>query len=53
MLYYISSSASQVIIVAISLEVSNYFNDLLAGLLVAFKYLINCERSKHTMHTIF
>ena len=50
-LQYISS-ASQIIIVVVSLEVSNHFNDLLAGLLVVFKYLIISQRSKHIMHTI-
>ena len=46
MLQYISSSDSQV---SKTLQVSNYFNDLLAGLLVDFNNLIVLERSKHTM----
>ena len=34
-------------------QVSNYFNDLQAGLLVDFNNLIILKRSKHTMHAIF
>ena len=44
--YNISSSDSQV---SKTLQVSNYFNDLLAGFLVDFNNLIILERSKHTM----
>ena len=47
MLHYTSSSDSQV---SNPLQVSNHFNDLLAGLLVDFNDLIILERSKHTMH---
>ena len=49
-LQYISSSNSQV---CNPPQVSNYFNDLQAGLLVDFNNLIILKRSKHTMHAIF
>ena len=49
MLKYISSSDLQI---SNSLQVSNHFNDLLAGLLVDFNNFIILERSKHIMHAI-
>ena len=50
MLQYISSSDSQVSDLS---QVSNHFNDLLAGLLVDFNNLIILKGSKLTMHAIF
>ena len=50
MLQYITSSDCQV---SNPLQVSWYFNDLPAGLLVDFNNLIILERSKHIMHAIF
>ena len=47
---YVSNSDSQVFN---PLQVSNHFNDLLAGLLLDFNNLIILGRSKHVMHAIF
>ena len=50
MLQYISSSTDKLLL---SQEVSNHFNDLLAGLLMDLEHLINCETLKHTLHFLY
>ena len=48
-MYYVSAVVLYVSDQCETLEVSNYFNDLLAGLLVDF---VISQRLKHNMHAI-